>query len=250
MKVASLVSILPFAFILWVSSGHHLAAQDRDQMHLQDFDGFTNTQYAEYLAGDGWPVELLNTGKDADFLTDEEKNLILAMNLIRHDPPKYSRLYVYPRLQYFKGTAFHFPGKITLRTQEGIEAVRELYLELLETEPVPIFFPSKGLSKAAKDHAQYMRRTGETSHDGRGGISARASRHGQWVRGLAENLQWGTTNAHEAIMSLMIDDGIKNRGHRINMMNTAYEKVGVGIDTHPRYRISYVIKYAVDFIDK
>ena len=250
MKTASVYFTIAFALILRILSGQHLAAQDRDPMHLEDFDGYSNIEYAEYLAQDGWPVDILNTAKKADYLTDEEKNLILAMNLIRHDPPKYSRLYVYPRLQYFQGTAFHFPGKIPLRTREGIEAVRELYLELLESEPIPIFLPSKGLSMAAKGHANYMKSTGNASHEGRGGMSARANRHGQWVRGLAENLAWGVSNSHEAIISLMIDDGIKNRGHRINIMNPVYEKVGVGIETHPRFRISYVIKYAVDFIEQ
>ncbi len=225
-------------------------AQERDPMHLQDFDGFSNAQYEEYLTQDGWPAEKLNTGKDAHYLSDDEKNLILAMNLTRYDPPKYAQLYVYPRLQYFEGTLFRFPGRTPLRTREGIEAVRELYLEYLETEPVPILYPSEGLSRASADHAKYMKNTGTASHEGMGGMSARASRHGQWVSGLSENLHWGTTNAHEAIMSLMIDDGVKNRGHRINQMDPTYRKVGVAIEEHPRMRRSYVINFAVDFIEK
>lgn len=250
MRTKSFFSNFYFFISLMLFPVSIIVSQERDPMQLQDFDGFSNQQYAEYLSEDGWPVDLLNTAKDADYLTEEEKNLILAMNLIRHDPPKYSRLYVYPRLQYFQGTAFHFPGKIPLRTREGIEAVRELYLELLESEPIPLFLPSKGLSMAAKGHANYMKSTGNASHEGRGGMSVRANRHGQWVRSLAENLAWGVSNSHEAILSLMIDDGIKNRGHRINMMNPVYEKVGVGIETHPRFRISYVIKYAADFIEQ
>ncbi len=225
-------------------------AQERDPMHLQDFDGFSNAEYETYLAEDGWPAEKLNTGKDADYLTDDEKNLILAMNLTRHNPPKYAKLYVYPRLQYFDNTLFLFPGKTPQRTREGIEAVRELYREYLETDPLPLFYPSEGLSKASEGHAKYMKKTGATSHEGGGGMSARVSRHGQWVSGLSENLHWGTTNAHEAIMSLMIDDGVKNRGHRMNQMDPSYRKVGVAIEEHPQMRRSYVINFAVDFIEK
>jgi len=245
LKITSLHLILLFWFFQIP-----LRSQERNPMDLQDFDGFTNAQYAAYLAADGWPVDELNTGKDANYLTDEEKNLILAMNLIRYDPPKYSRLYVYPRLQHFKGTAFNFPGRITLRTREGIEAVRELYLELLEAEPLPLFQPSAGMSKGAKSHARYMKNTGSTSHEGQGGMDARISKYGKWLGGLGENLQWATTNAHEAIMSLMIDDGIKNRGHRKNIMNPDYKIVGVGIDSHPRWQVSYVINYANGFVEK
>jgi hypothetical protein len=248
MNVFKIPSLLFFLHI-WLLQ-IPVQSQERNPMDLQDFDGFTNTQYAAYLAADGWPVDELNTGRDADYLSDDEKNLILAMNLIRFDPPKYSKLYVYPRLQYFKGTAFNFPGRITLRTREGVEAVRELYLELLDTEPLPLFIPSPGMSKASKGHAKYMKSTGTTSHEGRGGMDARISKYGEWLGGLGENLQWATTNAHEAIMSLMIDDGIKNRGHRKNIMNPEYRIVGVGIDSHPRWLVSYVINYANGFIEK
>ncbi len=244
--------MLKIIIIIAVSSffTSQINGQEYKTTELRDFDGFSNKEYAAWLANDGWPVEKLNTGAEADYLNDEEKNLILAMNLIRYNPEKYSTLYVFPRLQYFQGTAFHFPGRIPLRTREGIEAVRELYLELLETEPMPLFYPSKGMSKASADHARYMRRTATASHEGGGGLGARVSRHGQWVSGLAENLAWATTNAHETIVNLMIDDGIRNRGHRKNILNPAYNKVGVAIDDHPRFTISWVINYAVDFIEK
>ncbi len=225
-------------------------SQNRNPLDLQDFDGFTNQQYANWLAQDGWPVEKLNSGANVEFLSDAEKNLILAMNIIRFDPPKYSRLYIYPRLQYFQGTSFHFPGKVPLRTKEGIEAVRELYLELLDTKPMEIFIPSRGISRASKDHAVYLKNTGQTSHEGQGGMSARISKYGQWKRGIAENLQWAASNAHEAVVSLMIDDGIRSRGHRKNILNPAYRLVGVGVEPHPRWQISYVINYAVEFIEK
>lgn len=236
-----------FLFILlW--SGLLSWSQDRNPMDLQDFEGFDNLQYAAYLEQDGWPVQKLNTAVHADYLQEDEKNLVLAMNLIRYDPAKYARLYVYPRLQYFQGNLFHFPGRIPLRTREGIEAVRELYLELKEAEPLPLFYPSRGMSRASADHARYMQNTGTTSHAGQGGLSARVNRHGQWVGGLAENLAWGNPSAHDAIISLMIDDNVKSRGHRINIMNPEYNLVGVAIEEHPRHRVSYVINYAIDYI--
>ncbi len=245
LKVGQIQFLLVLVFFF-----NNACAQEEHSVHLQDFDGFNNQQYSEYIAKDGWPVDQLNTAKGADYLSEDEKNMVLAMNLIRYDPPKYSKLYVYPRLQYFDGTLFRFPGRTPTRTKEGIEAVRELYMELLDTSPMPLFHPSPGMSRASKDHARYMKRTGDMSHEGQGGMSARVSKYGQWQGGMAENLHWGTSNAHEAIMSLMIDDSVKNRGHRKNMLNPSYTKVGVGIEEHPRYRISYVINYANDYIEK
>ena len=227
-----------------------LSAQESEQIHLQDFDGFTNAEYADYLKNDGWPVEELNTAADVNYLTDDEKNLILAMNLIRHNPPRYAELYIYPLIRYFDGTLLRFPGRIPLRTQEGAAAVKELYNELKKASPLSVFDPSPGMSRAASDHARYMKKRGTASHDGRGDMGSRLSRHGQWHGAIAENLHWGASNAHDAIISLMVDDGVKNRGHRINMMDPEYRYVGVAIEEHPRFRMSYVIKYAIGFTDK
>ena len=227
-----------------------LIAQDNQSFHVQNFDGFSHEQYVTYLADDGWPVELLNTAGSARYLSDNEKNVVLAMNLIRHDPAKYARLYVQPLLAYFDGTLLRMPGKTPLRTREGAEAVRELYHELKETNPVQLLYPSEGMSRAAKDHARYMKRTGNAGHEGRGGMGARLSRHGRWDVSIAENLHWGADNAHDALLSLMIDDGVTNRGHRINILDPDFKYAGVGIDSHPRLRISYVIKYAVEFTEK
>ncbi|MFW5707928.1 MAG: CAP domain-containing protein [Bacteroidota bacterium] len=239
--------IILLCFFLFLNK---VSAQQGEPLHLQNFDNFSNEEYAAYLEADGWPVEKLNTGKDADYLSDEEKNLILAHNLIRHDPAKFSKLYVYPRFQYFRGTLYAAPEIIPLRTREGIEAVRELYLELLETEPLPLFYPSKGMSKAAADHAMYMKRTGTASHEGKGGAGARVNRYGKWIKGLAENLAWGISNSHETVVNLMIDDGVGGRGHRRNILSPEYTKIGVAIDKHPRMTISYVMKYAVDFEER
>ena len=244
------LSLFAYTLIAFSIFSTILSAQENQRPYVQNFDGFSNAQYASYLADDGWPVKLLNTAENAKYLSDGEKNVVLAMNLIRHDPSKYAKLYVFPLLEYFDGTLLRLPGKTPLRTREGTEAVRELYEELFETSPRPLLYPSEGMSRAATGHARYLKRTGNAGHEGRGGMSPRISRYGRWDGGIAENLHWGAENAHDAVLSLMIDDGVKNRGHRINILDPDFKYVGVGIDEHPRLRISYVIKYAVEFTEK
>ncbi|MBW6479053.1 MAG: CAP domain-containing protein [Bacteroidales bacterium] len=244
------LSLFTYTLIVFSIFSTILPAQENQRPHVQNFDGFSHEQYVSYLAADGWPVELLNTAATAIYLSDNEKNVVLAMNLIRHDPAKYAKLYVQPLLDFFDGTLLRLPGKTPLRTREGAEAVRELYRELMETNPVQLLLPSEGMSRAAMDHARFLKRTGNAGHEGRGGMGARLSRHGSWDIGIAENLHWGADNAHDAVLSLMIDDGVKNRGHRINILDPDFKYVGVGIDSHPRLHISYVIKHAVKFTEK
>ncbi|MFO7999246.1 MAG: CAP domain-containing protein [Bacteroidales bacterium] len=209
----------------------------------------SNGAYADLLESAGWPVDMLNTGSDNAYLSDEEKNMILAMNLIRHDPEKYAEMFVGPAISYYRGTEYHFPGrKQVLMTREGVAPARELYLQLASRSSLPLFYPSEGMSRAAGKHAREQSRTGLTGHGGQGGMQARIEREGQWSGRIAENIAYGNPSAHEAILGLMIDDGVPGRGHRDNMLNETFRLVGVAWDTHPRFPGGvYVVKYASAF---
>lgn len=208
-----------------------------------------NKDYADMLQADGWPVDLLNTAAEAAYLSHEEKNMILAMNLIRYDPTRYAALYVASLLPYFIDKQLHLPGLgYILVTREGDAPVKELYEELKRTQPVDILQPSEGLSRAAASHAAYQSRNGQTGHSGQGGTRARVEREGTWLSHLAENIAYGNPNAHYAILMLMIDDGVPDRGHRINMLKAELQVAGMAWATHPRYEGGvYVIKYAGGF---
>ncbi len=209
----------------------------------------SNNDYVDRLKDDGWPVDSLNTAATASYLSDEEKNMILAMNLIRYNPSRYAELYVQEAIGYYRGMEFHYPGLgYTLRTREGVAPARELYQELKQASPCPIFYPCKGLSKAARSHANYQSRNGQTGHEGQGGTRARIERQGIWIERIAENITYGHSSAHLAVLGLMIDDGVPDRGHRKNMLNEVISVAGVAWATHPRYQGGvYVIKHAGGF---
>jgi hypothetical protein len=47
--------------------------------------------------------------------------MVLAHNLIRHDPVKYADLYVTEYMNYFQGKEFHYPGSdVIMLTKEGV----------------------------------------------------------------------------------------------------------------------------------
>jgi hypothetical protein len=208
-----------------------------------------NSEYVARLKLDGWPVDTLNTAAKVSYLSDIEKNMILAMNLIRYNPSKYAELYVKEAIGYYRGMEFHYPGlEYILMTREGVLPATELYYKLKQTSQKPILFPSEGLSLAARSHATYQSRNGQTGHGGQGGMRARIEKFGKWTGRIAENITYGSTSAHLAILSLMIDDGVPDRGHRDNMLNDVLQVAGVAWATHPRFPGGvYVIKYAGGF---
>lgn len=210
----------------------------------------TNEEYARRLFADGWPVDTLNTAANDDYLDDDEKNIILAHNLVRYDPGKFSRLYVTEYISYFQGNRFYYPDINTiLLTKEGSDPARELYFELLKANPMDLLYPSKGLSGAAKSHVQYLCERGIRGHRGQGGLPARIEQFGTWDNIIAENIAYGSFSAHDAVLYLLIDDHVFDRSHRKIILNPSLHLVGVAKDRHPFYPTgySYVINYAFSF---
>lgn len=211
--------------------------------------GMSNSNYSDILSEKGWDMNTLNTAVSASYLNDEEKNLILAMNLVRSNPPLYADLYVKPFMAMYKNKQIHYPDGTIIATEEGLTPVRELYNELKRTKPLPPLKPSKGLSKAAASHTSYQSKNGQIGHDGQGGMQKRIEKQGDWSGAIGENISYGYQSGHEAVLSLLIDDGVKNRGHRKNILNPDFKTAGVSINTHPKYRWVHVINYAGGFSD-
>lgn len=63
-------------------------------------------------------------------------------------------------------------------------------------------------------------------------MSNRLEEFGDWQTTIGENIIRTTPNTRTAehlIMELVIDDGVKNRGHRENIFKSSFKKLGVGI---------------------
>ena len=213
-----------------------------------------NVQFSTNTGGRGdpdtanWNVAVLDTAADVDYLTGLEKDIILEMNKVRTNPKKYAELYVQPRIRYFSGRNYSVPGQITIVTQEGAAAVNSCVSALNGAKSVDLLFPEKGLSFAAKSHVIDQSKTGQTGHNGsdRSTPETRMKKYGtfggSWTWG--ENIAYGSSTGRDIIVDLLIDDGVPGRGHRANIMNSAFKQTGVGFGTHTQYRTSCTITYA------
>lgn len=59
-----------------------------------------------------------------------------------------------------------------------------------------------------------------------------------------ENIVYGQTEARDAILSFIIDDGVPHRGHRQNILNPNFRVVGVACGPHPVYQTVCVMIFA------
>jgi uncharacterized protein YkwD len=185
------------------------------------------------------------------FLSQLEKEVADEYNLARTNPGSYAKLLADTR-KYYRGRMLEVPGRVRIMTNEGVGAVDEAVRFLEGASPVPPLTPSKGMSRAAKDHAVDTGPRGTVGHYGSDGSSpsARMNRYGTWRRSSGENIAYGYNIAREIVMQLIVDDGVAGRGHRKNIFNPAYRRIGVGYGPHRQYRHMCVQTLAGEYAEK
>ncbi len=193
----------------------------------------------------------LNTAVNAGYLSPLEKEIILEINLFRSNPAQYAEKYIAPLAKNYQKNILQYPGDMPIKTVEGVKALHECVRELKKATPKPILYPSEGLTNAAEDHCRDQSKTGRTGHIGsdNSNLKARVDRYGKWKVRIAENIAYGNTSARQVIIFLLIDDNVKNRGHRINMLNPDFKLVGVSTGSHPEYSTMCVMDFAGGMAD-
>jgi uncharacterized protein YkwD len=207
---------------------------------------------AEIILASGnksWNIPELNTAYHVNYLTDNEKAVVLEINKLRTNPAAYAEEYLVPMLNMYKGKILYMPGNDPILTKEGVVALREAIRDLKNSKPVHPLLPDIRLTKASRDHQQEQSRTGQIGHRGSNGsrISDRIERHGNWDKRISENIFYGDPDARSVVLHLVIDDGVPGRGHRINFLDPELRLVGVSCGTHKVYRYMCVMNFAAGF---
>ncbi len=204
---------------------------------------------AAAVYGRNWNIPALNTASDAGYLSTLEKEIVLEINKLRSNPVQYAEEYIAPLAKHYDGRILYYPGDQPLITREGVSALNECVRELKKQQPVPIMYPSPGLTKAAHDHVRDQSKTGKTGHTGKDKSSMRdrIERYGIWQVRIAENIAYGAKTARQIVIYLLIDDGVRDRGHRKNLLNPDFKTVGIAIGNHPQYEVMSVMDFAGGF---
>jgi len=180
-----------------------------------------------------------------------EKGIAAETNRARTNPVAYAAKIQKLRSSY-KGKILRLPGRVNILTKEGVKPVDEAVRALKATKPVPALRLSKGMSLGAKDHVKDQGPKGATGHNGSNGSRPwhRVNRYGSWQTVIGENIAYGPDTAQQVVMQLIIDDGVRDRGHRKNIFTRGYRVTGVACGSHKKYRIMCVIEYAGGYKEK
>lgn len=176
-----------------------------------------------------------------------EREIIAEHSRVRQNPQSYI-----PILEAYLASMDRdgdIPGgcgaNCTLVTNEGQAAVEEAIAFLQTQPPVGPVEYSGEIANVAKSHAQ-AQRNGAIGHvDAQGNRSTqRLSMAGIEFSSVGENIDYGSTSAQEVLVSLIVDDGVADRGHRINIFEPDWTTAGAGCGPHATIRTVCVVNYA------
>ena len=201
---------------------------------------------------DPYKYSKIDTARKVKYLNNLEKDVILELNKVRTNPPLYAKTQLVQLRSYYKGDVIKYPNRLQIKTQEGVKAVDECIAVLSKTKPIGALSPSEGLSKAARDMVKDQSPTSNVGHTGRDGSSPfdRMNRYGKWLSTAGENIDYGYNQADLIVLSLLVDDGVADRGHRTNILNKNFKVVGVASGTHKLYRNMFMMDFAGGYQEK
>lgn len=208
-------------------------------------EGMSNTIDEQLLDDSKWPDSIFDVVNNIAYLSQIDKDVIIEINKCRTNPSRYAEEVLFPfKNRFTSSNMFIDEEGLNIRTEEGISAVEEAINALLKQQPQPMLRPKQYLCLAAADHCSDQGSNGYTGHGGSDGSSPmiRVLRHTKTCNGVGENIDYGESTGVGIIRSLIIDDGVPDRGHRENTFRN-YRYVGSAFGRHKTFRYMCVIDF-------
>ncbi len=153
-------------------------------------------------------------------LTVNEKDLFYWTNYFRQNPKRFYDQVVQEFLKQFPEAKSSY--------SKSLEADIRKAPAIL-----PLFIPDNGLLKTSSEHAKDLVKRGNIiSHSSSNGktFSQRLQEAGRYTCG-AENVYIGSNKALESLITLLIDNGVPDKGHRMNLLDPRYGRMGVSFQS-------------------
>ena len=184
----------------------------------------------------GWTkseISNADVARDVSNISDFEKDIILYHNLVRLYPKKYLELEILNWREdiYPKDTIrFDF---IWDETNLNSGYYKSLIKTLKKQEKLSKLEFDRQLYKDALCLAEEQGKNGKVGHK-----RYRCKKINYW-----ENCDYGQYNGRDVVNSLLIDEGVKDLGHRKNILNPKISIIGGAVSYHPKYETVIVIDY-------
>lgn len=187
-----------------------------------------------------------NTAANANYLTSEEKNVILYMNLVRLDGEKFYYTFLEDYINNYNSKVRQYRNYNELKIARNNSYYLSLLKHVKGVKNLPMFYPDEKLTSLSRSHAIDLNRNNLESHDSSNGdkFSKRLAKDFP-NKTMSENIDFGFSNSLDIVCHLLLDCGVPTLGHRFNLLDqkNKLNTVGVSIQPHPSYSWCAVIDY-------
>lgn len=161
-----------------------------------------------------------------------ENAVVEELNSARSHPQKFVGFLEEYR-KATKGNLILLPNRLALRTIEGVSAIDEAIGELKSVSNFKPLELSDRLSDAAQLQLQDLQEDASLGHTGKNGstLKIRLARFATVEGKAGENICYRGVAGRDVAIIFIIDDNVKSRMHRKNVLNPAYKKIGVACGT-------------------
>ncbi|MEJ5304168.1 MAG: CAP domain-containing protein [Bacteroidales bacterium] len=194
---------------------------------LLSFTGIMGQSLYEELIRRGWDkstLEMANTAKQTKYLSNEEKEVILFINLVRLKPSTFLKIHIHNTEEQYDNDYYY---------QSLVETLEKM-------QPVSALLPDSMLTRIARNYAIS---SGEKGFVGHGDFSQRMKKI-KCIGIRAENISYGIQSPEWIVIDLLVDNNVPSLGHRKNILDLDLRYIGVGIAPHNGYDYNCVIDFS------
>ena len=179
------------------------------------------------------------------------KDIFSLINKFRKNPKELAIQLELTRTYLDKNTnILSEPNKIQLQMVEGDNVIKEAIQFLSNLPPLKELQWDENLCRSAQEHVDDIGPKGLLQYQSSDGTEPenRITKYGSYIGNLGENIDFGPSDTMQVIIFLTLDDGEKERPHRLNLFNTDYQKIGIACGPHKTEYEMCVMDFADDFI--
>lgn len=200
-------------------------------------------------ASSAWTKEELkqaNTAGASLYLSRQERDLVLYMNLARLDGERFFNTFFQEYVELHNTRMRKYSNYNALKIDRKGSYYRSLERDIKTIKGLNMLYPDQALTRVAASHAKDMDRNNYAAHNS---LDKRTPKQRIGTiypnRSMAENLAFGFDEGLANVCMLLLDQGVPNLGHREVMLSTKYKLnfVGVSIGPHKGYRYCAVIDF-------
>ena len=188
------------------------------------------------------------TIKSVDNFSELEKEINEEINNVRKNPPKYIE-YLEDYKKVLKEKVLYRPNQMPFQMKEGAASIDNAIAHLRNLQSIAPLKTSEMLTIVANNQLKDLQENPKLGHYGKDGsdLRKRLAKVGKSGKNASENINYRDKIARQAVLTMIIDDGVKSRTHRKNILNPLFNLLGVSCGIAVDKRMICVLVFADTF---